>query len=248
MTPFGSAVGAIPPADMYTLSSCPWPAQVWAGGASGQLLGQHVGHTGPVNCLALDGNLLFSGSLDTTIRMWDVLPPGFGSSHGSTTSRPVSFGVAVAALAAAPAGGRGGSSAGPGCNNSRTAASSKGVRSPCKGTSTTATSTTSRAPSAATSTAFAVLRGHTASVTGLAVATDTGVLVSCGTDGQLLQWDYCMGQLLARYSLEGQSLTGVAVEPDARLVYVANAKGQLLTVPGTELVVGADGDAVSLKL
>jgi DNA-binding beta-propeller fold protein YncE len=57
-----------------------------------------------------------------------------------------------------------------------------------------------------------------------------------------------MGQILARYSLEGQSLTGVAVEPDTRLVYVANAKGQLLTVPGTAQVVGTDGDAVSLKL
>jgi hypothetical protein len=57
-----------------------------------------------------------------------------------------------------------------------------------------------------------------------------------------------MGQLLGRYSLEGQSLTGVAVEPDTRLVYVANAKGQLLTVPGTEQVVGADVEAVCLQL
>jgi hypothetical protein len=56
MTPFGSAAGPIPPADMYTLPSGPCPAQTWAGGASGQLLGQHVGHTGPVNCQALHGH------------------------------------------------------------------------------------------------------------------------------------------------------------------------------------------------
>ena len=48
-------------------------AQVWS--SSGYLpLGQHIGHTDAVTCLALDANFLFSGSDDCTIRLWDAVP------------------------------------------------------------------------------------------------------------------------------------------------------------------------------
>ncbi|KAF6256973.1 hypothetical protein COO60DRAFT_1640324 [Scenedesmus sp. NREL 46B-D3] len=60
--------------------------RAWSGSCAGELLGQHLGHTGPVNCLALDGNFLFSGSNDKTIRMWDVLPPHFAGVSGATAS------------------------------------------------------------------------------------------------------------------------------------------------------------------
>jgi len=37
-------------------------------------LGRHHGHTSSVTCLALDGAMLFSGSEDTTVRLWDAVP------------------------------------------------------------------------------------------------------------------------------------------------------------------------------
>lgn len=217
--------------------------QVWSGGASGQLLGQHVGHTGaPVNCLALDGNLLFSGSHDTTILMWDVLPPWFGSqgcvSHPASSPAALVAAGTTASPAAGSCGGTAANSQGS-CSpaGSRIVAAASCRESP----GTTASSSTGRSASSqpASSTAFAVLIGHSAAVTGLAVAADSGVLVSCGADGQVLQWDYCSGQVLARYRLESHSLCGLAVQPDTRLVFVGTSHGQLLTLPGTEQVVGA---------
>lgn len=94
------------------------------------------------------------------------------------------------------------------------------------------------------STAFAVFQAHGA-VTGLAVASDSGVLVSCGGDGQVLQWDYSTGQLLGRYSLEGQRLSCIAVEPSGLQVFVGTAQGQLLTVPGTDQVCGGEAAAAA---
>jgi WD40 repeat protein len=35
------------------------------------------GHTDSVNCLALDGKILFSGSDDKTIRLWDTVSNQF---------------------------------------------------------------------------------------------------------------------------------------------------------------------------
>mmetsp|Transcript_30067 Transcript_30067/g.77977 ORF Transcript_30067/g.77977 Transcript_30067/m.77977 type:complete len:848 (-) Transcript_30067:359-2902(-) len=46
--------------------------KVWS--FMGGYLGQHVGHTDAVACLALDANFLFSGSEDCTIRVWDAVP------------------------------------------------------------------------------------------------------------------------------------------------------------------------------
>lgn len=175
-------------------------SQVWAATASGLLLGQHLGHTGPVNCLVVDGNLLFSGSQDSTIRMWDVLPPWFKGQGDA--SRPLTGSEA--------------SVRGPG-----------GVGQ--------------HVPS---STAFAVLQAHSA-VTGLAIAADSGVLVSCGADGQVLQWDYLTGQLLGRYSLEGQRLSCIAVERSGLQVYVGTGQGQLLTVPGVDQVCGGEAAAAA---
>lgn len=219
--------------------------QVWAAAASGVLLGQHVGHTAPVNCLALDGNLLFSGSHNGEIRAWDVLPPWFTGKGDSTSVRALSPTAAAGTPAAAShmqavshsrLGNTADSSvaaAGAGAGRTRSA-----CRSPGGGSSSSSRRTV------ATSSAFTVLKGHTGSIAGLAVASESGVLVSCGADGQVLQWNYCTGQLLGRYSLEGQSLSCVAVEPDTRLVYVGTAHGQLLTVAGIEQVCGLDCDVV----
>lgn len=52
--------------------------QVWAV-AGFTLLARHVGHTDAVGALALDGNFLFSGSEDATIRVWDTVPARVGS-------------------------------------------------------------------------------------------------------------------------------------------------------------------------
>jgi WD40 repeat protein len=35
------------------------------------------GHRDSINCLAMDGNILFSGSDDKTIRLWDTVNPQF---------------------------------------------------------------------------------------------------------------------------------------------------------------------------
>lgn len=180
-------------------------SQVWAGAASGVLLGRHVGHTAPVTCLALDGSLLFSGAQDGSILMWDVLPPFFVChSQQLTCSQPRSPTAAAPAADGASIGGR-------------------------------------QLP-AASSSAFAVLKGHSGAVTGLAVAADSGVLVSCGVDGQVLQWDYATREVVGRYCLEGQGLSCLAVGPDAQQVYVGTSHGQLLTVPGSgHVVCGAGG-------
>jgi WD40 repeat protein len=172
--------------------------QVWAGAASGVLLGQHVGHTAPVTCLTLDGSLLFSGAQDGSIRMWDVLPPFFVSHSQQQTARPLSSSTAARSAADAAAG---------------------------------------RQRPVASSSAFAVLKGHSGAVTGLAVAAESGVLVSCGVDGQVLQWDYVMRQVVGRYCLEGQGLSCLAVGPDAQQVFLGTSHGQLLTVPGSGHVV-----------
>ncbi|CAD7702679.1 unnamed protein product [Ostreobium quekettii] len=48
------------------------------------LLGRHSGHHEPVTCLALDGNFLFSGSEDTSVRIWDAVPaPPHGTSYAA---------------------------------------------------------------------------------------------------------------------------------------------------------------------
>jgi WD40 repeat protein len=169
------------------------PLQVWSPSANGLLLGQHAGHMGPVLCMALDGNLLFSGSQDGTIRMWDAVPPLFNG-------RPATAGTAAAAK------------------------HSHDNSSCCH---------------AARDTALMVLRGHSGSVVGLAVAAESGVLVSCGADGLVLQWDVSTGQQLGRCCLEGQVPACVAVEPDTRQVYVGTSQGQLLTIAGTEQVCAA---------
>ena len=54
-----------------------------------ELIGAHVGHAEAVTCFASDENFLFSGSEDTTIKMWDTLalfPDVSGASHGRSRS------------------------------------------------------------------------------------------------------------------------------------------------------------------
>lgn len=45
-----------------------WSARLY------EQLGKHVGHVGPVTCLALDGNFLLSGGEDCSVRLWDLVP------------------------------------------------------------------------------------------------------------------------------------------------------------------------------
>lgn len=90
------------------------------------------------------------------------------------------------------------------------------------------------------STAFRVLQGHTAAVTGLEVVQSSGVLVSCGRDGRLLQWDYCTGQLLSQQQLQQQELLCLSVRHDNLHVYVGTSHGQVLSfsVSGTAAAAG----------
>ncbi len=60
--------------------------QVWSVNGYTQV-GQHLGHTDAVTCLALDSNLLFSGSDDCTIRVWDTVP----AVSSSATTAPALF-------------------------------------------------------------------------------------------------------------------------------------------------------------
>lgn len=62
--------------------------KVWHG-MTHELVGQHVGHTEAVGCLALDANFLFSGSEDCTIRVWDSIskPPPNVSATPSRSAR-----------------------------------------------------------------------------------------------------------------------------------------------------------------
>ena len=55
------------------------------------LRGLHRGHTGPVTCLALDSNFLFSGSDDCQIRVWDAVP-ALESHNKPSQNRPSSPG------------------------------------------------------------------------------------------------------------------------------------------------------------
>jgi WD40 repeat protein len=64
--------------------------QVWSAANTGELLVCHQGHTGPVTCLTLDANWLFSGSSDTTINCWDLLP---------ACAKEAAFGLGSAAFA-----------------------------------------------------------------------------------------------------------------------------------------------------
>ncbi|MEW5314577.1 MAG: hypothetical protein WDW38_006061 [Sanguina aurantia] len=59
--------------------------KVWAV-AGFTLLARHVGHTDAVGALALDGNFLFSGSEDATIRVWDTVPARVGSGDPASAS------------------------------------------------------------------------------------------------------------------------------------------------------------------
>jgi WD40 repeat protein len=186
-------LAAAEPPEVLALLFEPLRQVIITGGSSGtirvwahdQLLGQHVGHNGPVMCLCLDACLLFSGSQDASIRMWDACPSSWTTGGTSTQQHS--------------------GSTSPGKQH-------KAV--PC-------------------STPFSVLLSHRAPVTGLAVLASTGLLLSCGEDGQLLMWSYWHGTELAKFEVGGQPLTCLSVYQDqatghARAL-VGSAAGQLLS-------------------
>ncbi len=82
-------------------------AQVWTTNGYAQV-GQHLGHTDAVTAMALDANLLFSGSEDCTIRVWDTVPatlrpepsgPGNGAALLGQPAATALLGLAPAAQA-----------------------------------------------------------------------------------------------------------------------------------------------------
>eukprot|EP00879_Flechtneria_rotunda_P012356 GHRR01012903.1.p2 GENE.GHRR01012903.1~~GHRR01012903.1.p2 ORF type:complete len:132 (-),score=48.59 GHRR01012903.1:477-872(-) len=98
--------------------------------------------------------------------------------------------------------------------------------------------------------AVQVLHGHTAAVTGLAVVHATGILVSCGRDGKLLQWEYTTSSLLTQQQLPGQEFTCVAVTEDRGQVYAGTSQAQITSfriavVHGDDAANGEANNAVA---
>lgn len=211
--------------------------QVWSSSCMGELLGQHLGHTGPVNCLTVDGNFLFSGSSDKSIRMWDLLPPHFAGKGSSSAAQAVGAGgPGTVEGAVGVSTSDSGVGFAPGSSwesylqevGSGRAPSSAG----CNGSSHFARCLTSGGHMlddiVPGSIAFDVFQSHTAAVTGLDVVQSTGVLVSCGKDGRILQWDYTTGQMIVEQQLSGMEFTCLSVQQESKQAYVGTNKGQIL--------------------
>ncbi|KAG2447723.1 hypothetical protein HYH02_007183 [Chlamydomonas schloesseri] len=181
--------------------------KVWA--ATGyEYLGCHTGHTGPVGCLALDSNFLFSGSDDCTICLWDTVPAGSPRAAGLRTGAG-----SVPALAHTSS-----------VLNSQaafSAAASSGTASSYGGAPPAFQLAFSGRP-------LKTLKGHTRSVTGLDVLPSSGNLVSCSLDGQLLVWDYVGGTVLHRFTHETEEFRCLALRYDRPEVMVGTVQANLL--------------------
>jgi WD40 repeat protein/serine/threonine protein kinase len=70
---------------------------------------------------------------------------------------------------------------------------------------------------------------HGQAVTGVALAPDGGMLVSTGTDGQLIEWRMSSGKDVRRWQWDGP-IRAVAFAPDGRHVITGNANGSLYIV------------------
>eukprot|EP00775_Hariotina_reticulata_P004960 gene4960-5201_t len=233
--------------------------RVWSGTCNGELLGQHLGHAGPVNCLAVDANFLFSGSSDTTVRVWDMLPANFGSSNSATgndrqprlagtspvgspaiemhcgvDTHQVADKIDVEVLSSM--------TSGQGPQMSYAGGISHAGR-PCSALSKVqrAGLVTSSFPGAARpkgskgalscphSIPFRILQGHAASVMGLDVVASNGLLVSAGRDGRLIQWDYINGSMLAQQHVQGEQLLCLSVQHGSGIVFAGTHSGQVLS-------------------
>lgn len=242
--------------------------QVWSGTCNGELLGQHLGHVDPVHCLAVDGNFLFSGSLDTTVRVWDMVPSGFGSSN-STAGQGRQPGMAGSGQGRVPATGshfgtdvyrvanmidvEALSGPTPGrvprapseCRRSHAgsecSASAKVQQGGLLGCPAVAANAKGSAScSCPHSLAFRVLLGHTASVMGLGVVMSSGLLVSAGRDGRIIQWDYINGCMLAQQHVQGEQLLCLSVQHGSGVVFAGTHGGQVLSFQLTEQVPDSD--------
>lgn len=168
--------------------------------------------------------------------MWDLVPPHFV--HRSTTTA-----AQGAAAAGATVAGTAGSCTGVSCSQQL---QTLRVSNPGHTMDSTAdimgqSSPTKQMPAAIggpvpSSAAFQVLHGHTAAVTGIDIVQSTGVLVSCGKDGRILQWDYSTGQLIREQHLVDVRFLCVAVHQGTRQAYAGASSGQVLNFDVTAVV------------
>ncbi|KAK9807011.1 hypothetical protein WJX72_010761 [[Myrmecia] bisecta] len=137
-------------------------------------MGEHVGHSEAVACLALDANFLFSGSEDCSIRVWDTVP---AAGQGKRQAKlPFSGG-----------------------------------------------------------THLKTLTGHKQTVTAIEVLPLSGHLVSCGTDGQLLIWDYTAAVVLRRFQRPDE-FRCLALRHDADEVLVGTMQNAIYRFAAGEAV------------
>jgi F-box/WD-40 domain protein MET30 len=180
-------------------------AQVWAL-VGYSLLRTLRGHTDAVVCLAFDLNLLFSGSEDATIRVWEtvgVAPLGAATATSLATAAATASTTAATGFAASASrrvqqgpsasGGFGAAALGGPAAASRVTG---GVNSSSSGA---ASSLSGGASTLSVGSALHVLRGHSRCVTGLEVDNTRGVLLSCSLDGSVRVWDYAAGTCLAKF-------------------------------------------------
>lgn len=191
-----------------------------------------------------------------SIRMWDLLPPSFasrgcntlGSSQDSTTRMLGSPAEVTVAAASSTTAGKGGAAGSDWQQYLQQIGTGSPVRKGRESPAAQANHANSARYSAngvgvASSTAFQVLQGHTAAVTGLSMVHGTGILVSCGRDARLLQWDYTTGQLLMQQQLNGMEFVCLAVQQDSKQAYVGTSKGQVLAFRVAAEVAGDKNDA-----